>query len=115
MRQAAASSAQYPCRSFFRGPAHHGLLDLVADSVSDREMNLLDDRCVVAGHDQKMIAEGTDRFALATGEADGGKPELPRRAKRRQDVRRPARRGQRPQNVAALAEAFDLPREHLIE
>ena len=55
------------------------------------------------------------RFALQAGEADGGKPALTRAAQRRQNIRRTARGGQRQQHVAAAAETFDLPREHLLE
>ena len=100
---------------FFGRLAHHGLLDLVADAVRDGEMDLLDHRRVVAGRDQQMIAQRAQILALGAGEADGDKPALARKAKRRQNIRRFAGGGQRHQHVAALAEPFDLPREHLLE
>ena len=100
---------------FLERLAHHGLLDLVADAVGNGEMDLLDHRRVVAGRDQQMIAQRAQILALGAGEADGDKPALARGAERRQNVRRFAGRGQRQQHVAALAQALDLPREHLLE
>ena len=82
-------------RSFPRRLAHHRLLDLVANAVSDREMDLLDHRRVVAGRDQQMIAGRAHGLARRSGESDRDKPALARLAQRRQDVRRAPRRGER--------------------
>ena len=94
---------------------HHGLLDLVADAMRDGEMDLLDDRRVVAGRDQEMIAGRCHCRALGAGEADGDQAVLARGSQRGEDVRRAAGGRQRQQHVAAAAEALDLAGEHLLE
>ena len=100
---------------FCAGLAHQGLLDLVADAVADREMDLLHHRRVVARRDQEMIALRAHGGASGSRESDRDQPALARLAQRSQDVRRAPRRGEREQHVATLAEAFDLARKDLLE
>ena len=104
------------------GAAHFcGASPIIACSISsqmpwrDGEMDLLDHRRVVARRDEQMIAGGAHGLAFGPGEADGDEPELARLAQRGEDVRRPAGGGEREKHVAALAEPFDLPREHLLK
>ena len=95
------------------GLAHHGLFDRLANAVGEREVDLLDDRRVVAGCDQKMIAEQTKPLASAARHSDCDDPALPRRCQRGQDIGRAARSRKRKQCVTAPAQTCDLPREHL--
>jgi hypothetical protein len=81
-----ASAPGYRCahpgyaRLLPRNPAHHRLLDLVADGVGGGEVDLLDHRGVVARGDEQMIAEFAQRFAFRAGEADGDDAVFPRGA-----------------------------------
>src|SRR5271169_166300 len=99
-------------RSFAAFLARQDLFDLIADGVRDGEVNLLDDRRVVAGRDQQMVAERAERRALAAGESDGDEPMLPRGRERGENVRRAARSGKGEQRVAAPGKTRDLSRKY---
>src|SRR5207237_10714959 len=84
MRRAGTRSRRTRRRSFSRSLAQQGLLDLVADSMRDSEVDLLDHWRVVARRHQQMVAQRPEWLALAAGKAHGDKTALPGSRQRRQ-------------------------------
>src|SRR5437773_12526076 len=83
MRRAGTRSRRTRRRSFSRSLAQQGLLDLVADSMRDSEVDLLDHWRVVARRHQQMVAQRPEWLALAAGTDNGDKPAFPGEARRR--------------------------------
>ena len=86
-----------------------------AQCMAERDVDLLDQRRVVARHVHRHVAALPHRLAFRAGEADHRHSARARGPAGRKDVGRAAGGRDRQQHVARLAEREYLPREKLLE
>ena len=90
-------------------------LDEHAEDVFEGEVGFLDVHGDGGGNDDVVIAEVAHLAAAVAGEADGGEPDFAGLMEGVEDVGRVAGGGDAEEDVAGLAEGFDLAGEDLVE
>ena len=86
-----------------------------AEDVLERQVRLLNVLGDVRGDDDRVVAEGTHETAVVADEADGGDARHLGLVKGFDDVLRVTGGGDGEEDVAGLADGFDLAGEEMVE